>query len=60
MCLILTIAFIVAAFAFFSKGLILQAIVSGIIACAALFFFIRKLITNSRCIFGKERDCNPK
>ena len=60
MCFILTIAFIFAAFAFFSKGLILQAIFSGIIASIALFFLIRKLIKNGRCIFGKDRDCNKK
>ncbi len=58
MCLILTLAFIAAAFSFFSQGLIPHAIISGIIAVLSLFFFIRKLITNGRCIFGKDRDCN--
>ncbi len=60
MCFILTVAFIFAALAFFSKGLMLQAMVSGIIASIALFFLIRKLITNGRCIFGNERNCNKK
>jgi hypothetical protein len=60
MCFVLTIVFIVAAFSFFSDGLILQAIISGVIASTALFFFIRKLIFNGRCIFGKDRDCNSK
>ncbi|AFV96699.1 MULTISPECIES: hypothetical protein [unclassified Sulfuricurvum] len=58
MCLILTLAFIFATLAFFSHGLIPQAIMSGVIASLSLFFFIRKLITNGRCIFGKDRDCN--
>lgn len=60
MCLILTFAFFLAAFTFFSKGLIPHAVISGIIACIFLFFLIRKLFLNGRCIFGKDRDCNPK
>lgn len=58
MCFILTIAFVIATVTFFSKGLLIQAVMSGVIAAIFLFFFIRKLITNGRCIFGKERDCN--
>lgn len=57
MCLILTLAFIVVTFSFFTQGLIPHAIMSGVIASISLFFFIRKLITNGRCIFGKDRDC---
>ncbi len=61
MCLILTIAFIVAAISFFTKGLIPHAIISAIFASISLFFLIRKLIFNGRCIFGKATDCNsPK
>lgn len=61
MCLILTLAFILATLTFYSQGLMTQAIMSGGIASLFLFFFIRKLITNGRCIFGKARDCNkPK
>ncbi|MDD5052289.1 MAG: hypothetical protein PHO27_06105 [Sulfuricurvum sp.] len=61
MCLILTFAFILATLSFVSKGLMIQAIMSGIIASISLFFFIRKLYFNGRCIFGKDRDCNvPK
>lgn len=60
MCLILTFAFIVATFSFFAKGLIPHAIISGLLASVSLFFFIRKLIFNGRCIFGKETDCNTK
>lgn len=58
MCFLLTIIFVVATIALYSHGLVLQASISGIIAAVALFFFIRKLITNGRCIFGKDRDCN--
>lgn len=58
MCFLLTVAFIVAALSFYSHGLIPHAIISAIIAAAALFFLIRKLITNGRCIFGKDTDCH--
>lgn len=60
MCFILMIAFVMATVAFFTKGLIPHAIISGIIASISLFFFIRKLIFNGRCIFGKADDCNTK
>ncbi len=60
MCFLLTIAFVIATVSFFSHGLIPHAIISGVIAAVALFFFIRKLIFNGRCIFGKDRDCNSK
>jgi len=60
MCLIVTFAFIVATFSFFSQGLIPHAVISGILASVSLFFFIRKLISNGRCIFGNDTDCNTK
>ncbi|MFA5215223.1 hypothetical protein [Sulfuricurvum sp.] len=58
MCFLLTIVFVIATFSFLSHGLIPHAIISGIIAAIFLFFFIRKLIFNGRCIFGKARDCD--
>lgn len=58
MCLILTFAFIAAAVSFFAQGLIPHAIISGILASISLFFLIRKIIFNGRCIFGKDTDCN--
>jgi hypothetical protein len=57
MCFLLTIIFIFATLTFFTKGLMIQALISGFIAAIALFFVIRKLITNGRCIFGKDKDC---
>jgi hypothetical protein len=61
MCLILTLVFIFAAFSFFFQGLIPHAIISAIIAAISLFLFVHQLITNGRCIFGKDRNCNkPK
>jgi hypothetical protein len=57
MCFILTLVFVFAALSFFSKGLMVQAFISGIIAAVALFFFIHKFIKNRRCIFGKDKDC---
>ncbi|MDD2369147.1 MAG: hypothetical protein PHQ90_07580 [Sulfuricurvum sp.] len=59
MCFILTIAFIIATITFYMDGLMLQALVSALIASVALFFLIRKLITNGRCIFGDNTDCSP-
>lgn len=58
MCFLLAIIFVVATIALYAHGLVLQASISGIIAAVTLFFFVRKLITNGRCIFGKDRDCN--
>jgi hypothetical protein len=60
MCFLLTIVFVVATVAFFSHGLILQGSVSAVVAAVSLFFLIRKLFLNGRCIFGKDRDCGPK
>lgn len=60
MCLILTFAFILATLSFYSQGLMIQALMSGIVAFLSLFFFVRKLYFNGRCIFGKDRDCNVK
>ncbi|HEX5329041.1 hypothetical protein [Sulfuricurvum sp.] len=60
MCFILTLVFLFAAFTFFSKGLMIQGLISGMIAAFALFFFIRKLLKNAPCIFGKDRDCNKR
>lgn len=57
MCFIVTILFAIATYVFYSHDLVLQAIASGVLAFLALFFLIRKLITNGRCIFGRKRDC---
>lgn len=61
MCFMLTIIFIVATISFITQGLVPHAAISGVLAAISLFFLIRKLIFNGRCIFGKETDCNtPK
>jgi hypothetical protein len=60
MCFLVTVVFIVAAVTFFSHGLILQGSISALFATVSLFFLIRKLITNGRCIFGRDRDCGPR
>lgn len=57
MCFILTVVFMIATYTFYTSGLMIQAVLSGILAALALIFFIRKLILNGRCIFGKSRDC---
>ena len=58
MCFILTILFVVATVAFYMQGMMLQAILSGVLAFIALFFLIRKLVKNAPCIFGGRRDCS--
>lgn len=57
MCFLLTVILVVAALSFFNGGLMLQGTISALLAAVTLFFLIRKLITNGRCIFGKDRDC---
>lgn len=57
MCFILTVLFVIVTYVFAAKGLILQAVLSGMIAAIALFFLIRKLVKNGRCIFGGEKEC---
>ena len=57
MCFILTVLFVIATYVFYTKALMIEAIASGMIASVALFFLIRKLIKNGRCIFGGKRDC---
>ncbi|MBD3806337.1 hypothetical protein [Sulfuricurvum sp.] len=39
MCFLLAITFVIAAVTFFSKGLLIQAVISGVIATIFLFFF---------------------
>ena len=60
MCFLLTLIFVVSAVAFFSHGLLLQGSISAVIAAVALFFLIRKLIANGRCIFRNDRDCTSR
>ena len=60
MCFILTILFTIATYVFYTKGLTVQSLMSGVIAFTALFFLIRKLIVNGSCLFGKDNDCNRK
>lgn len=57
MCFIVTVLFVIATYVFAAKGLYIQAAGSGVVAAIALFFLIRKLIKNGRCIFGGKRDC---
>ena len=57
MCFLLTVILVVAALSFFNGGLMLQGALSALLAAVSLFFLIRRLITNGRCIFGKDRDC---
>lgn len=57
MCLLLSVILVVAAISFFNGGLMLQGTLSALLAAVALFFLIRKLITNGRCIFKNDRDC---
>ena len=60
MCFILTILFTIATYVFYSKGLVVQSLMSGAIAFVALFFLIRKLIVNGPCLFGGKKDCDER
>lgn len=58
MCLFITMIILLAGFSFYDHGLIIQAIMSFILALVPLSFFIYKLVKNGRCIFGNDKDCN--
>jgi len=45
---------------FFSSGDMLFAALSGLVCSVLLIFFIRNLVTNSACLFGKKTDCGEK
>ncbi len=60
MCFMLTFVFVVATLAFFAHGLLVQSVVSALMATIALTFFIRKVYLKRRCIFGDDKDCNTQ
>jgi len=60
MCLIISIVFFVGAYNFLLNSLIPQAIFASGIGFLILFFFIYRMYTNRRCIFGNKSDCNKK
>jgi len=57
MCLMLTFAFVVATLAFLSHGLVIQAVISGIIATVALSYFVYNIYSKRHCLFGDNTVC---
>ena len=45
---------------FYSNGDMGFTLVSGFISAILFFFFIRNLINNGPCLFGKRNDCHKK
>ncbi len=48
------------AVSFYMNGDIAYAVPSAAVGVILLIFFIRNLINNSACLFGRRTDCNKK
>ncbi|MCK5648614.1 MAG: hypothetical protein KAI22_07010 [Gammaproteobacteria bacterium] len=48
------------AVSFYTNGDITYAVMSGAVCSVLLIFFIRNMINNSACLFGRRTDCNKK
>jgi len=57
MCIIFIVISGFLAVSFYSNEQLFFALGSGIVCLILLSFFIRNLITNSGCLFGKKTDC---
>ncbi len=60
MCIIFIVITGFLSVSFFSSGDMLFALLSGLVCTVLLGFFIRNLVTNSACLFGKKTDCGKK
>jgi len=60
MCLLITIAILVAGYNFYGHELYTQAYMSFGFAIIPFSFFIYRLIVNRKCIFGDKKDCNKR
>jgi len=60
MCLIITVAIMLAGYNFYEHNLYTQAYMSFGFAIIPFGFFIYRLIINRKCIFGNSKDCNKK
>lgn len=57
MCFVIAIVLGAFAVALWLKGIQLYAILTGIVAIAALLLTLRKIVKNGPCLFGTKRDC---
>jgi len=57
MCIVFIVISGFLAVSFYSNDQLLFALGSSIVCLVLLSFFIRNLITNSPCLFGKRTDC---
>ncbi|HFB53144.1 MAG TPA: hypothetical protein ENJ67_00295 [Sulfurimonas autotrophica] len=60
MCLLITIAIMLAGYNFYEHELYTQAYMSFGFAIVPFGFFIYRLIVNRKCIFGDKKDCNKR
>jgi len=60
MCLIITVAIMLAGYNFYAHMLYTQAYMSFGFAIIPFGFFIYRLIVNRKCIFGDKKDCNKR
>jgi membrane protein YdbS with pleckstrin-like domain len=60
MCLIIAFVFFIAAYNFFLNALIPHTIFATIVGLIILTFFIYRMYSNRKCIFGNKKDCNKK
>ncbi len=60
MCLLITIAIMLAGYNFYEHELYTQAYMSFGFAIIPFSFFIYRLIVNRKCIFGDKKDCNKR
>jgi ABC-type lipoprotein release transport system permease subunit len=60
MCIIFIVITGFLTFSFFMDGSILYAAISGVICGVLMIFFIRNIINNAPCLFGRRTDCKKK
>ena len=57
MCIVFIVISGFLAVSFYSNNQLLFALGSVLVSLVLLSFFVRNLITNSPCLFGKRTDC---
>ncbi len=60
MCIVFIVITGFLTFSFYMDGSMLYASISGLICSVLLIFFVRNLINNAPCLFGKRTDCKKK
>ena len=57
MCFVIALVLGAFSVALWQQGIQLYAILTGIVAVAALLLTLRKIVKNAPCLFGTKRDC---